>query len=83
MQIPEDDEPLPLLKKKVRPRTTTIEELALRNVRQDDTVRISMSAIAFWREPENPELDTVRVRLNLPEDPDDEVTVAAPLTLPD
>ena len=40
-------------------------------------MRLPLSAIAFWREPENPELDTVRVRLDLPESVEDEVTVAA------
>jgi len=79
MQIPEDADPLPLPKKNSHRRLAAIEELAVRNSRQDDTVRLPLSAIAFWREPENPELDTVRVRLDLPEEADDDVTLAAPL----
>jgi hypothetical protein len=77
MQIPEDADSLPVLRKNPQRRVATIEELALQNSRQDDTVRLPLSAIAFWREPENPELDTVRVRLDLPESVEDEVTVAA------
>jgi hypothetical protein len=79
MQIPEEADPLPALKKNRERRVTTIEELALRNSRQDDTLRLPLSAIALWREPENPELDTVRVRLNLPENADDDVTWAVKL----
>ena len=81
MQIPEEADPLPALKKNRERRVTTIEELALRNSRQDDTLRLPLSAIALWREPENPELDTVRVRLNLPEE--DEETVSLMLSVPD
>jgi len=73
MQIPEDANPLPA--EKGPRRAATIEELALRNSRQDDTLRLPLSAIALWREPENPELDTVRVRLDLPDDADEAVSL--------
>lgn len=82
MQIPEEADPLPVAKKNPR-RVATIEQLAVQNSLQDDTLRLPLSAIAFWQEPENPELDTVRVRLNLPESADDDVTMAAFLTDPD
>jgi len=78
MQIPEDADPLPAPKKNQR-RLATIEQLALQNSRQDDTLRLPLSAIAFWTTPENPELDTVRVRLDLPESAGDEVTLAVKL----
>jgi hypothetical protein len=79
MQIPEDADPLPAPKKNLKRRLTTIERLAAQNPGQDDTLRLPLSAIALWNEPENPELDTVRVRLDLPENAGDLVTVAAKL----
>ena len=82
MQIPEDAEPAQPHRTKRR-QTATIQKLALRNSREDDTVRLPMSVLAFWREPLNPELDTLRVRLDLPENADDDVTLAGPLPLPE
>ncbi|HEV2063578.1 MAG TPA: hypothetical protein VGS00_03405 [Thermoanaerobaculia bacterium] len=38
-----------------------------------------MSALAFWYDPMNPDLETLQVRLNLPENPDDEETLVGPL----
>jgi hypothetical protein len=50
---------------------------------EDETVRLPMSALSFWREEIDPQLETIQVRLNLPENADktdDEVTLVGPLT---
>lgn len=81
MQIPEDaPPPRPDSAKR---RQTAIQRLALRNGREDETVRLPMSVIALWRDDTDPDLETVRVRLRVPEDPDDVVTLAQPLPDPE
>lgn len=63
-------------------RRDTAPTLRLRRRRdQDETVRLPMSALAFWRDPIDPELETIQVRPNLPENPDDEETLVGPLTI--
>ena len=42
-----------------------------------------LSALAFWHDPMNPDLETMQVRLNLPEDPDPEKTVRLWLAPPE
>ena len=83
MQIREDIEPLPQSQPAKRRDVPPIERLALRKLEEDKTLRLPMSVLAFWRDPEDPNLETVRVRLHIPENPDDEVTLAGPLPDPE
>ena len=53
----------------------------MRRHAEEETVRLPMSALAFWRDPIDPELETIQLRLNLPENPDDEETQVGPLTI--
>ena len=39
---------------------------------EDETERLPMSVLAFWREPANPELETLQAQLNLPDNLDDD-----------
>ena len=48
---------------------------------EEETMRLPMSALAFWRDPIDPTLETIQVRLNLNENPDDEETMVGPLVL--
>jgi hypothetical protein len=82
MQIHEDletaHEPEP---KKRRDTAPMLRLMRLSRNVEDEAVRLPMSALAFWRDPINPELETIQVRLNLPENPDDEETLVGPLAI--
>jgi hypothetical protein len=80
MQIPEDSDELPTLRLKRRRETTSIERLLRERQTEDDTVRMPLSAIAFWRDAVEPEQDMVAVRMRQPRDADEEgeVTLTAP-----
>jgi hypothetical protein len=80
MQIPEDSDELPTLRLKKRRETTPIERLLRERQTEDETVRMPLSAIAFWRDAVEPDLDTVAVRMKLPReaDEDGEETLTVP-----
>ena len=61
--------------------TAPIQRLLNRNQAEDEAIRMPMSALAFWYDPMNPDLETLQVRLNLPENPDDEETLVGSLAI--
>ena len=83
MQIRDDLEPLPESGSKRRLGTALIQRLLNRNQAEDETIRMPLSALAFWHDPMNPDLETlqVRLRLNLSENSDDEETLVDPLAI--
>lgn len=80
MQIQEDQETAHESEPKKRRDTAPMLRLMRRRV-EDETVRLPLSALSFWRDPIEPELETIQVRLNLPENPDDEETLVGPLAI--
>jgi hypothetical protein len=80
MQIRDDLEPLPEKIQAGRRGPASIQRLVLRDPSEDETVRMPLSVLAFWRELENSELDeTLQIRLDLPEYlEDDDETPADP-----
>ncbi len=81
MQIRDDLDTLPESGSKRRRDTSPIQRLLNRNQAEDGTIRMPMSGLAFWYDPMNPDLETLQVRLNLPENPDDEETLVGPLAI--
>jgi hypothetical protein len=82
MQIREDLEAVQESEPKKRRDTAPMLRLMrLRHDVEDETVRLPMSALAFWRDPIDPQLETIQVRLNLSENPDDEETLVGPLAI--
>jgi len=83
MQIPEDFvpflEPEPARRRPVAP----IDRLAQARLSEDETVRLPLSVLSFWRDPAEPGHETVHMRLNLPDNADDDVTLAGPLPDPE
>lgn len=47
---------------------------------EEETMRLPMSALSFWRDEIDPQLETIQVRLNLPENTDEDETLIGPLT---
>ena len=80
MQIHEDLETPQESQPNKRRDTAPMLRLMRRHV-EEETMRLPMSALAFWREPINPELETIQLRLNLNEDSDNEETLVGPLSL--
>ena len=80
MQIQEDLEAVQEPEPTKRRDTAPMLRLMRRHV-EDGTVRLPMSALSFWRDPIDPQLETIQVRLNLPENPDDEETLIGPLAI--
>ncbi len=72
MQIRDDLDTLPELAPKRRGETARTKRLLDRNQAQaeDETVRMPMSALASWHDPMNPDLETLQVRLDPPQNPD-------------
>lgn len=79
MQIREDLEAVQESPSNKRRDTAPMLRLMRRHV-EEETVRLPMSALAFWRDPIEPQLETIQVRLNLSEDTDDEETLVGPLS---
>jgi hypothetical protein len=79
MQIRDDLNTQPQTNPSRRRETSPIQRLALRNPAEEETVRLPMSVVAFWREQPNPELETLQIRLNLPENLDEDETLTGPL----
>jgi hypothetical protein len=79
MQIREDLEAAQESKPNKRRDTAPMLRLMRRHV-EEETVRLPMSALSFWRDEIDPELETIQVRLNLPEDLDEEETLVGPLS---
>jgi hypothetical protein len=71
MKMRHDRDPLPEMELEQRRYASLMQRLVLRNPAEDETVRLPLSMLAFWREPEN-ELQTLQIRLNLPGDLDDD-----------
>jgi hypothetical protein len=80
MQIHEDQETAQEPEPKKRRDTSPMLRLMRRHV-EEETLRLPLSALSFWRDPIDPELETIQVRLNLPENTDDEETLVGPLTI--
>jgi hypothetical protein len=74
-----DLDPQPQTTPSRRRDTAPIQRLALRNRAEEDTVRLPMSLVALWNEQANPELETLQIRLNLPENLDEDETLTARL----
>jgi hypothetical protein len=81
MQIHEDLETAQEPEPNKRRDTAPMLRLMRRRQVEDETVRLPMSALAFWRDPIEPELETIQIRLNLPENADDEETLVGPLAI--
>ena len=72
MQIRDDMDPF--FNTEPGKRETPLQRMVRRST-QDDTIRIPMSVLTLLQEPINPELQTLQVRLNLPENLDDDDVV--------
>jgi hypothetical protein len=70
MKIRHDLDPLPEMALEERRYASLMQRLVLRNPAEDETVRLPLSMLAFWREPESPE--PLQIRLSLPDDLDDD-----------
>ena len=79
MQLRDDLDMQPQITQSGRRETSPIQRLALRNPAEEETVRLPLSVVAFWREQPNPDLETLQLRLNLPEDIDEDETLTARL----
>ena len=77
MQIWEDFETVSEPSPNKRRATAPIQRLALRNMEENETLRLPMSLLAFWRDPVDPRLETVR--MVLPVNMDEDETMAGPL----
>jgi hypothetical protein len=74
-----DLDPQPQTTASGRRDTAPIQRLALQNRAEEETVRLPMSLVALWNEQANPELETLQIRLNLPENLDEDETLTARL----
>lgn len=79
MQLRDDLDTQPQITQSGRRDTSPIQRLALRNPAEEETVRLPMSLVALWHEQPNPELETLQIRLNLPENLDEDETQTGPL----
>jgi hypothetical protein len=70
MKIRDDLHPLPEMALEERRYASLMQRLVLRNPAEDQTARLPLSMLAFWREPECPE--PLQIRLNLHGDLDDD-----------
>ena len=70
MKIRNDRDLLPEMALEERRYASLMQRLVLRNPAEDMTVRLPLSMLAFWREPERPE--SLQIRLSLPYDLDDD-----------
>ena len=70
MKIRHDRDPLPEMALEERRYASLMQRLVLRNPAEDQTVRLPLSMLAFWREHESPEL--LQIQLDLPDNLDDD-----------
>jgi len=79
MQIHDDLDTTPEPEPNKRRDTSPMLRLMRRHA-EEETMRLPMSALSFWRDEIDPQLETIQIRLNLPENTDDEETLIGPLT---
>ena len=79
MQIHDDLETTQEPEPNKRRDTAPMLRLMRRHV-EEETMRLPLSALSFWRDEIDPQLETIQIRLNLPENTDDEETLIGPLT---